>query len=385
MHKLSYLSLLVGLIIWACEPSAKKNGASTFNNNSEAREDSIKLAEAFLAQSAIPHSIVAIVQTEPVKSRDGEDAADDPALWFNEQDADGSVVFGTNKKSGVHAYDLDGNERAFYPLGKINNIDVRQNIRMGDRKLDILGGSNRSDNSVVILQIDSMGKLSELLPENFRIDTTIIDEVYGFCLYKDAEEKAHAIVNGKNGRIHIYELQLLNGVPALNLTHAWQLDSQLEGMVADDSLGFLYIGEEDRGIWKASLAEYDREIELLTAASSNSNPNIIYDIEGLAIYADPEGGGFLLASIQGNFSYAIFDRISNAYLVSFKIVSGQEIDGVEETDGLDIYSGHFGDRFPNGILVVQDGFNEENGLPVNQNFKYLNIDSVRSIITQIQN
>jgi 3-phytase len=385
MKKLFYVSLLACLIVWACEPSARKNGESSFNNNSEAREDSIELAEAFLAQSAIKHGIGATVQSEPVKSQDGEDAADDPALWQNSQDSNKSIVFGTNKKSGVHAYDLDGNELTFYPLGKINNIDVRQNIRLGDQKMDILGGSNRSDNSIVIMQIDSMGRLSELLSENFRIDTTIIDEVYGFCLYKDSEEKAYAIVNGKNGKIHLYELQVLNGVTSLKLTQVWQVDSQPEGMVADDSLGYLYIGEEDKGIWKASLLEPDRNIELLAASSSTSNPNIVYDIEGLAIYADPNGGGFLLASIQGNFSYAVFDRLSNAYLGSFKILSGQEIDGVEETDGLDIYSGHFGDRFPNGILVVQDGFNEENGLPVNQNFKYLNIDSVRSITSQFQN
>ncbi len=64
-----------------------------------------------------------------------------------------------------------------------------------------------------------------------------------------------------------------------------------------------------------------------------------------------------MASIQGSFSHTLFDRKTNIYLGSFTIGEKDNIDGVEETDGLDIFSGLFGSQFPDGIAVVQDGFN----------------------------
>lgn len=45
------------------------------------------------------------------------------------------------------------------------------------------------------------------------------------------------------------------------------------------------------------------------------------------------------------------------------------IDGAQETDGLTIHSGNFGDPFSSGLVVVQDGFNR---YPTeSQNFKYI--------------
>ena len=35
------------------------------------------------------------------------DAADDPAIWINNKSTTNSLVFGTDKKSGVYTYDLN--------------------------------------------------------------------------------------------------------------------------------------------------------------------------------------------------------------------------------------------------------------------------------------
>ena len=43
------------------------------------------------------------------------------------------------------------------------------------------------------------------------------------------------------------------------------------------------------------------------------------------------------------------------------------MDGVQETDGLDVALGNFGPQYPAGLLVVQDGDNA----PATQNFKYI--------------
>ena len=61
------------------------------------------------------------------------DAADDPAIWFNQADPTKSLIFGTDKRKGIHVYDLYGKELSFSELGATNNIDLRvidKNVHM---------------------------------------------------------------------------------------------------------------------------------------------------------------------------------------------------------------------------------------------------------------
>ena len=61
-------------------------------------------------------------ETEPVFT--SGDAADDPAFWYNQVNPEQSIVFGTDKKAGIHAFALNGARIKFIPSGKINNIDI---------------------------------------------------------------------------------------------------------------------------------------------------------------------------------------------------------------------------------------------------------------------
>lgn len=379
--------LLLGLVLISCSeksPSAREDSLlvkpeNNFVRNKEAREDSLELAEAFELQAQVEVEVAALFETEPVESVAGEDAADDPAFWFNQDDPEKSLVFGTNKKGGIYAYRLDGEEQAYYPVGHINNIDIRTNIQLGDKKIDLLGGSNRSDNSVVLFQITPDGELTQFKVLNGIFDTIDIDEVYGFCLYKSAGGNAYPIVNGKNGKIRMFELEVRSEHVNLNAFKEWSLNTQPEGMVVDDQNNLLFIGEEEKGIWRVSL-DGDSRIELIRSSTKEHNSNIEYDIEGLAIYRHPSGDnnqGFLLASIQGSFSYAVFERTGeNRYITSFKIVSNDKIDGVEETDGLEIFGQPLSEDLPLGLLIVQDGFNYDNGVMVNQNFKLVSLEKL---------
>ena len=54
------------------------------------------------------------------------------------------------------------------------------------------------------------------------------------------------------------------------------------------------------------------------------------------------------------------------------------IDGVSETDGLEISSLSFGDAFPNGVMVAQDGRNVMPSL--NQNFKLVDATQIAQLI-----
>lgn len=377
--KFNHLIILSLLLNFACNPASKNAEitSSEFIKNKEAREDSLELAEAYQLQSKISKVVIPSFQTDFVDEAIVEDAADDPAFWFNESNPKASVIYGSNKKGGIYAYDLSGKTLAYYPVGEVNNIDVRPQINFGSKKLDIIGGSNRTNNSIYIMSIDSVGALLPL--GSLEIDPSFVDEVYGFCLAKTADEKALAVVNGKNGQIAAYSLDLKDEVLSFEKNFEWKLNTQPEGIVVDDVNGLLYAGEEQMGIWKMDLSEGSVP-SLIVSSTQAENEQISYDIEGLSLYKmeNPwHEEGVLIASIQGSFTYAIFDLSDqNEYIGSFKIKNSDLIDGVEETDGLEVVNYEISDTFPQGMLIVQDGFNTENGEAVSQNFKVINMQDL---------
>jgi myo-inositol-hexaphosphate 3-phosphohydrolase len=52
---------------------------------------------------------------------------------------------------------------------------------------------------------------------------------------------------------------------------------------------------------------------------------------------------------------------------------------------LDITTLNLGTEFPNGILVLQDGYNTKNGEDEPQNFKIISTDKVLSLLKEIKN
>jgi 3-phytase len=67
----------------------------------------------------------------------------------------------------------------------------------------------------------------------------------------------------------------------------------------------------------------------------------------------------------------VYDRIDNRYLATFEIADG-EIDGTRDTDGIDVTTVPLGSGFSLGLLVAQDGRNDDG----NQNFKLVPLDRV---------
>ncbi len=356
-NTLTFFFIII-MITWGCK-------SPETNSENKQPQDTIVYADA---------------ETDPVTSRYGEDAADDPAIWVHPLDAAKSTVIATNKKAGLCVYNLEGDEIYFYPVGRVNNVDVRYNFLFNDNSsIDIIGASNRSNNTIIVMGIDpDSGELTEVAVNEF---PSKVDEVYGFCLYYDPEVRKHyAFVNGKDGNIEQWEL-FDNGNQKIDakIVRNLKVDSQPEGMVADDELGYLYVGEEMKGIWKFEAAAEHSVDKSFLALSDTSNPDISYDIEGLTIYYGADRNGYLIASSQGNYRYAIFEREGdNTYISSFSIKDNR-IDGAEETDGLDVTNVPLGEFFPHGMLVVQDGFNYEGDSLANQNFKYVSWEKVAGI------
>lgn len=322
--------------------------------------------------------ITAIAETDPIQATVGNDAADDPAVWIHPDDPSRSIIFGSNKKGGIAAYNLSGDEVAYTEAGLINNIDVAYNLHLEQQTIDICGGTNRTHNSVDIYKIEpATGNLT------FILDTLVIsgvNEVYGFCLYNSpVSSKNYAFLCGKDGVIEQYEIMEGMEKLKLELVNSFDIGSQPEGLVADHKHGYLYIGEENNCIWKVSAEPGDHQPVKIALSSEDENANIEYDIEGLTIYYTSSDHGYLIASSQGNNSFAIYDRFyDNRYIGSFRIVEGS-IDGASETDGIDVVNLGLGQKFPKGMFICQDGYNRDNGESVPQNFKMAEWQNIAAI------
>lgn len=308
-------------------------------------------------------------ETRPVPT--SGDAADDPAIWLNKANPEQSRILATNKKRGLMIHDLQGKVIQQLDIGRVNNIDVRYGFTLNGQTIDIAAASNRSNRSISLFTIDSTTGEVDWLSDI----STDLDDPYGLCMYQSAEHN-YVFVNDTDGRFQQYLLSTDKGKVSGKLVHEFKVASQPEGCVADDSSGQLYFGEEALGIWQVS-AMPTKSMPMLIAPLSET---FVADVEGLAIYHMHEQR-FLIASSQGNNSYAVFALDDqNHYLGSFQIAMNlaKQIDGVSETDGLDIVSVPLGQAFPQGLLVVQDGHNV---MPNDkQNFKLVSASQLNQFI-----
>jgi 3-phytase len=208
---------------------------------------------------------------------------------------------------------------------------------------------------------------------------------YGSCMYRSAKTgKYYVIVNSYGGQVEQWEL-FDNGQGKVGGKLVRELDvgSRTEGCVADDEYGVLYIGEENVGIWKYT-AEPDeswnpkRRLVAVLGPKGPISDDLNDDIEGLTLYHNSDGTGYLIASCQGKGTFVVFKREGdNDYVASFRIVDGNGIDAVSNTDGIDVTNFNLGPAFPQGLFVVHDG-NNENGDKTN--FKYVRWEAIAKAI-----
>lgn len=292
------------------------------------------------------------------------DAADDPAIWINTAAPEKSLVLGTNKQAGLFVYDLQGQELQRLNSGRLNNVDVRQQISKANAAVDVAVASRREDNTVLLFEIDSAS--GEV--QSPAVINTGLNDIYGICLYQSREGVLYTFVNDKDGRFHQIALTWSGNEWQGELVREFRVDSQPEGCVADDARGTLFVGEEDVGIWTIG-ADMNAGTELSPVLMAS--PQLVPDVEGLALYQD-RNATWLVVSSQGNNSYLIVESvppyaIKGAFRVGLNAAAG--IDGSSETDGLEVTAFNLGGPWQQGMLVVQDGHNV---MPVEpQNFKLI--------------
>jgi myo-inositol-hexaphosphate 3-phosphohydrolase len=287
-------------------------------------------------------SVHASGQTGPVSS------ADDPAIWVHPTDPSLSVVIGTNKNTsgGLHVFNLQGTQLQFVAGGKHNNVDVRYGFMLGGVSVDLVSVCDRNNDQIDIYTIDPA---TRQLTQVGTIQAGI--EVYGYAMYQSRTTgKFYGFVASSDGVEQWEFVDRGNGTVGGVRVRTFPSGHLIEGIAADDELGYLYLAEESQGIFKY-YAEPDRPTtRLATVDVVGSATQLIEDVEGLTIYYRRNGTGYLIASSQGNDRFVVYRREgNNQYLGTF------EVPEANSTDGIDVINMALGPLYPLGMFVAQNG------------------------------
>ncbi|NEN88413.1 MAG: phytase [Okeania sp. SIO3H1] len=307
--------------------------------------------------------------------------SDDPAIYVHPNNSNQSLVISTLKDAGLAVYDLNGEilqEISPDTPGDVryNNVDIVYNFQIGDETVDLAVATDRANDTLAIWSIDPQTRqLTNITAAD------ISDPAFSIFGIDDGEQTAYGLAtytNPNTGETYAYisqadgdqiaQLELTsNGDGTVSATEVRRLDvpipeggelddAQVEGMVVDQELGFIYVGQENFGIWKFDAEVGGSDEGILV---DEIGENLQADVEGLTIYYAENGNGYLLASSQGDNTFAVYEREGdNEYIGSFFVGDFANIDGAQESDGADVINLPLGNNYPNGLLVVQDGANE---------------------------
>jgi len=311
-------------------------------------------AAAPLTQAPV---VAASAETDPVDT--AHDAADDPAIWRNAKDPAQSLVIGTDKKAGIHVYDMAGKRVSFTPAARLNNVDLRE---VGGRVIAV--ASDRADVTQAHVALFTLDTSTRRLVPMGRYPVGP-GEAYGMCLWTRAKDKAlFGFVVLKDGRIDQVRIDVSGPSPTVTTVRSMKLGTQAEGCVVDDRTGTLYVAEEDVGLWR--FAADPAAPATATPIARVDGKTLVADAEGLALAPKGGTGGYLVVSSQGDNAYTVYRLPAVTYAGRFRI-GGGAIDGTSDTDGIELALGDFGPAYRQGLFVAQDGDNA----PDTQNFKYV--------------
>lgn len=320
-------------------------------------------AAAPLTQAPV---VAASAETDPVDT--AHDAADDPAIWRNAKDPAQSLVIGTDKKAGIHVYDMAGKRVSFTPAARLNNVDLRE---VEGRVIAV--ASDRADVAQAHVALFTLDTSTRRLVPMGRYPIGP-GEAYGMCLWTRAKDKAlFGFVVLKDGRIDQVRIDVSGPSPVVTTVRSMKLGTQAEGCVVDDRTGQLYVAEEDVGLWRFA-ADPAAPATAIPIARVDGK-TLVADAEGLALAPKGRTGGYLIVSSQGDSAYTLYRLPGVTYAGRFRI-GGGAIDGTSDTDGIELALGDFGPAYRQGLFVAQDGDNA----PDTQNFKYVSWAKVKAAL-----
>jgi len=308
-----------------------------------------------------------VVSSEPVA-----DDPDDPAIWINPADPARSLILGTNKvpapQGALVVFGLDGKIRqTIAGIDRPNNVDVEYGLALAGGAADIAVLTERLKSRLRVYRIGPDGLVEISSGDGLAVFEGQPGEAaapMGIALYRRSWDGAvFAVVGRKTGPRDGYlwqyrlEVDRASRVTARKVRQFGRFSGigEIEAIAVDDELGYVYYADEGDGIHKYH-ADPDHP-EAVRELAHFGRREFKADREGIAIYARPDGTGYILCSDQltANSRYLIFPREGtpgnphdhSRLLETF-------YGGADSTDGIDATSTPLGPGFPRGLFVAMN-------------------------------
>jgi len=303
-------------------------------------------------------NVGAAVSTQPVGEADGV------AIWRNPAAPAKSTVIGALPGQGLAVFNLKGEliQKIRFPKAGAGEVDVREGFPLGNDTISLVAGGVKNGYLIYAYRVvPATGKLQSVLPE--KPIATVVNP-YGSCLYHSKKSgKFYLFITSKSGDIEQYHLSddgagKLAAKRVRTIHHRQLGNPVIEACVCDDESGWLFISQENEcKIWRYD-AEPDGDTDspfLVDMARIAPGDNV----EGLAIVPTGVGSGYLIASIQGSWTYKVYDRRPPHKLISsFQVSTPRTPSGksllVTSHDCIEATNANLGPAFPHGLFVTQD-------------------------------
>ncbi|MFD5764571.1 phytase [Streptomyces sp. NPDC127049] len=319
--------------------------------------------------------------------------------------------------------------------GRFNNVDLVHGFELNGRRTDLAVVSDRGRDRIRAYAIDPVAVAAGRPPLKdvtaadvtpvFAANETEVDAQrtsYGLAAFRDGDDAYVVVSQRERSRLRLLELEDRGGrvgyraESTLDLPRSFTLPDgtawrpcadpgelpQVEGMAVDQEEHVLYAAQEAVGLWRIELddEEFERP-ELLDRVREYGTPwsydeaaeecvldtahdpgfggdRLSADAEGVTVYHGDDGEGYVLASSQGDDTFAVYAREDdNTYLGSFAVTDGPATDGVQHSDGATVVNVSLGSAFPQGLLVTHDGeATPADGDREGTNFKFTRWDAV---------
>ncbi|MEO1666651.1 MAG: phytase [Chloroflexota bacterium] len=267
---------------------------------------------------SLPVTATALARTTISPATMAADAtADDTAIWTNPDDETVSRLI-VVANSELNVFDMDGAPLQSLIAGRVDSIDLRYNVQMGERNITVLAASNGTE-FVTIYEITDSGELAKMGEVRFGIPAN------GLCMYQSAtmDNMTSIIITNSEGDFEQREITVdENGRLEAIALRRYTVGESLDGCVADDELGTLYVNEPGVTIWKycadsehdemldIEFAEkygmdYDAELERNSVIALDADAPLISD---LTLYRSEGVMGYLAASVAETGDIMVFDR-----------------------------------------------------------------------------
>lgn len=300
--------------------------------------------------------------------------ADGPLLWTHPLTPALSTLVGTLQDGELAVFDLAGNllQHVTATTGTVryHGIDLVSGFALHGDETDLIVVADGENDLPAFFRIDPVSRLITDVTSAALVTTTfgVADgdhTAFGLATYTEPlSGTTYAFVTQRNGNL-VAQLELFDdgaGVAVtttrmitLPLPTSDPVDSEARGVVADPQTGFVYVAMATHG----GLLKFDADpavTSTLTMVHTITDSAFLTpDLGGLTLYAGADETGYLLLSSRGDDSIAVLERGGdNAFVGSFIVSGTGSIDAVTGTIGVFATSTALGDRFPYGVVAVQD-------------------------------